>query len=295
MIDDLEDVLLNSATPVADGVWLWATVTSASPLRVRIDGDTAALVSTPSTLISGQTYTVGQRVRVQIHGRLVVVYSPGAAGMTLGALTITGTPGSNNAVPRSYVDGVIRLESHAETDAPSAYSTGVTVNETAGAWSITSLGTILTVKQSGNRGFQQVFPKGSSTVIEEPYIRTMIDDSTWSPWGRIITNRYDFAPTQSKLTMGTNFSHYTSSGWGGLRLGRSGNTISIFGAVVNNSGWAAGATVATINDANVRPGYKVPALAGSTGEVDFNTDGTITIGASGTSAIRIMGYYTLGT
>lgn len=295
MIDDLEDVLLSGPTPEAEGVWLWATVTQASPLRVRVDGDTAALVSTPITLISGQTYTVGQRVRVQIHGRLVVVYSPGAGGMTLGALTITGTPGNNDAIPKSYLDGIIRFATRLESDPPSAYSAGVSMTETSGTWSITSLGTILTVRISSIRGFQQVFPKGTGSFVEPPFMRSMIDDSTWSPWTRLISDRYDFPPTQSAFSMGTGFSHYVASGWNGLRMARSGNVIIISGAVGHSSSWAANATIATITDTALRPGYKVPAIGGASVDIDIGTDGTIKIGVAGSGATRLHGQYILGT
>jgi len=49
----------------------WATVTQASPLRVRLDGETDPLPMTPSTLVPG--LTVGDRVWCQLEGGQVVV------------------------------------------------------------------------------------------------------------------------------------------------------------------------------------------------------------------------------
>jgi len=57
--------------------WRWATVTQASPLRVRLDGDDAALLVTPDTI--GAAPVVGQRVWCQIVGRRVVVHTSAAA------------------------------------------------------------------------------------------------------------------------------------------------------------------------------------------------------------------------
>ena len=49
----------------------WATVTQASPLRVRFDGDAAALLVTPINLVG--TLTVGDRVRAELNnGQLYI-------------------------------------------------------------------------------------------------------------------------------------------------------------------------------------------------------------------------------
>lgn len=64
-------------TPVApepsppDNVFRWGTVTSTSPLAVRLDGDTAPLASVPDTLVDG--LHVGDRVWCQIYRRRVVI------------------------------------------------------------------------------------------------------------------------------------------------------------------------------------------------------------------------------
>ncbi|WP_136191974.1 hypothetical protein [Actinomyces procaprae] len=49
----------------------WGTVTSASPLRVRLDGDSAPLGASPVSLVAAPA--VGARVLVLLHGRRAVV------------------------------------------------------------------------------------------------------------------------------------------------------------------------------------------------------------------------------
>ena len=49
----------------------WATVTQASPLRVRLDGDTLALPITPDTLVAG--LAINNRVWCQIYGRRLIL------------------------------------------------------------------------------------------------------------------------------------------------------------------------------------------------------------------------------
>lgn len=68
MTDGL-DFLLEPPAPPAD-TYRWATVTSVAPLRIRFDGDTAPVASEPDTLVMVQ---VGQRVWVQIHGRMMII------------------------------------------------------------------------------------------------------------------------------------------------------------------------------------------------------------------------------
>ncbi|MGV3564220.1 MAG: hypothetical protein ACO1ON_13160 [Nocardioides sp.] len=65
------ELLLPSAPPPPDP-WQWATVTQASPLRVRLDGEPNPLPVTPESLVQG--LVVGQRVWCQIRGRRVVVH-----------------------------------------------------------------------------------------------------------------------------------------------------------------------------------------------------------------------------
>lgn len=52
-------------------MFAWATVTGTSPLRVRVDGDTAPLTVTPDTLVA---VTTDDRVRVELAGRRVIIH-----------------------------------------------------------------------------------------------------------------------------------------------------------------------------------------------------------------------------
>lgn len=79
------DLLIPSAPPPSDR-WTWATVTSASPFRIRLDGDAEALPSTPDTLFQGAA--VGQRVWVQLTSHRVIVHAPagGASAVPVGTV-----------------------------------------------------------------------------------------------------------------------------------------------------------------------------------------------------------------
>lgn len=55
----------------SDSSWWWATVTSAAPLRIRRDGEVAALPVTPDTLKAG--LVVGDRVYCHRSGQAVVI------------------------------------------------------------------------------------------------------------------------------------------------------------------------------------------------------------------------------
>lgn len=65
------------APPKRDN-WLWATVTQLSPLRVRFDGEAAAVDATVDTLVDPVGLIVGSRVWVQIFGNSMVIV--GVAG-----------------------------------------------------------------------------------------------------------------------------------------------------------------------------------------------------------------------
>lgn len=70
--DELSDrVDAARARAAAAPAFKWATVTEASPLRIRLDGDEAALLGTPMTMLSG--LVVGDRVRVELQGTMAVI------------------------------------------------------------------------------------------------------------------------------------------------------------------------------------------------------------------------------
>jgi hypothetical protein len=67
--------LLPGPEPVRDS-WRWATVTQASPLRVRLDGDADPLDLTPDTLTTD--LLVADRVYCHLAGGRVVVFGRSA-------------------------------------------------------------------------------------------------------------------------------------------------------------------------------------------------------------------------
>lgn len=51
----------------------WATVSQVNPLRIRLDGETAAIPVTPDSIVSPRDLSVNDRVWVQIFGRRLLV------------------------------------------------------------------------------------------------------------------------------------------------------------------------------------------------------------------------------
>lgn len=66
---DKMDFLLESP-PQSKSSFRWATVTSVSPVRVRFDGDPSPTPATPTSLTP---VVVGDRVWVQLHGRMMLI------------------------------------------------------------------------------------------------------------------------------------------------------------------------------------------------------------------------------
>lgn len=58
--------------PQAQDSWTWATVTQQIPLKIRLDGEVAALAGTPETMVQG--LEVGNRVWVQLYGRRAIIH-----------------------------------------------------------------------------------------------------------------------------------------------------------------------------------------------------------------------------
>jgi len=71
--------------------WTWATVTQASPLRVKVDGDTSALDATTDDLVG--SLAVSDRVRVHLHADGIIV-----TGLQGG---VVGTPEATAATPNT--------------------------------------------------------------------------------------------------------------------------------------------------------------------------------------------------
>lgn len=61
--------------------FVWATVTSVGPLRVKIDGDSAALPFVPDSLIDPLELAVGTRVRCELSARQLVILGKSGGGV----------------------------------------------------------------------------------------------------------------------------------------------------------------------------------------------------------------------
>lgn len=72
----------------------WGTVTGTSPLRVRLDGDTAALPVTPDSLIDPAALVVGDRVRCELSRRKLIIHGRQAGTYPLGEWAAKAGPQS---------------------------------------------------------------------------------------------------------------------------------------------------------------------------------------------------------
>lgn len=74
MIHEFDIRLANDPAALPDkpeDTFRWATVVNLDPLNIRLDGESQPLAATPSALSA--TYSEGQRVWVQMHGRAIIV------------------------------------------------------------------------------------------------------------------------------------------------------------------------------------------------------------------------------
>lgn len=67
---DIGEILLPSKDRAGDS-WEWATVTQASPLQIRLDGETAPLTESPVDTVGG--LVVSDRVLCLYHGKQFIV------------------------------------------------------------------------------------------------------------------------------------------------------------------------------------------------------------------------------
>ena len=137
--------------------WTWATVTQASPLRIKVDGDTSALDATTGDLVG--SLAVDDRVRVHLHSDGIIA---------------TGVQGGNEKV---------HMVAHPESDPPGAYPVGITVSDTsAGGWP-SDFATIVTNAVSAHRTSQVLYEKD---VPARQWWRTGIG-LTWTAWKEVAT------------------------------------------------------------------------------------------------------------
>ena len=90
MPDNLDFLLDQPSTP-RTSYWVWATVTSTSPLQIRLDGDSAPLLGSPLSLVNPLHLSDGKRVRVEMApttaGRQAIIHGP--SGLEVGGDWIT--------------------------------------------------------------------------------------------------------------------------------------------------------------------------------------------------------------
>ena len=84
------DLLIPTPKPATDR-FVWATVTGASPVRVRLDGETVPLDITPECLVDVGWLDIGRRVWCQVSGRRIVIL--GQSGKQSVAEGVEGEPG----------------------------------------------------------------------------------------------------------------------------------------------------------------------------------------------------------
>ena len=108
--------------------WTWATVTQATPLRIKVDGDTAALDATTGDLVG--SLAVDDRVRVHLHadGIIVTGLQGGAGGGGGGTAEATAATANTLALrdgdgrtqfadPAAAQDAATKASSEAAADA----------------------------------------------------------------------------------------------------------------------------------------------------------------------------------
>lgn len=65
----------------------WATVTGINPLAIKLDGDTTPLALIPESLVDPRMLYVGDRVRVELSLRKVVIHGTSQGGRESGGTT----------------------------------------------------------------------------------------------------------------------------------------------------------------------------------------------------------------
>lgn len=114
-------------------VFVWATVSAVSPLRITLDGDTAALGFTPRSLIDPLVLRVGQRIRCELVGGEPVVLgvNGGAVGYRFMQTVIFTATGSFTKASYPWLRA-IRARGVGGGGAGGGLTTGTAVNGRAG-------------------------------------------------------------------------------------------------------------------------------------------------------------------
>lgn len=118
MITDLKDITS----------FKWATVVTAIPLSIKLDGDTAALALEPDSLVDPATLVPGDRVRVELSLRKAVVHGK-SAGMPQPWQEWAAKGGPTAYVSDCVVSWAKAIDSGHSLDA-SFSANGIKINET---------------------------------------------------------------------------------------------------------------------------------------------------------------------
>jgi hypothetical protein len=259
---------------LSDSTFTWATVTALGPLRIRVDGDSAALVLTPESLVAA--LLVGSRVRVEISDRRILIH--GLAGGEVRASIADVTAGTDpvKIVTPAVLAGV-SWRPQRGTVASSWTSGGVTVTLAAGG-TVTALppernfnlypGDEVVVQQvqAGVWVILQSFSADAVGPINPIYVTLPSHASiySWDPvnWQLL----YPYSMGNDPLFSGP---------WRVTR--NSSGVVTFTGLAGVSSIIAAGVTIATL-PVGFRPGVKMRFTINAGGArqaVDINTDGTI--------------------
>lgn len=224
MIDDLETILLGGPKEKPSS-WSWATVTQASPLRVRLDGDAAALLVTPEVLQAGLTFTVGQRVWVQLNNRRVVVHA---------------------ATTEAHVPGTATFDQLDSSALPSDYSAGIRVGNTGNdsGWPETYASVYVFHANNGARVVQMVVKSAASATAPTTInVRSSSSSNAWGPW-QLIGGGDPNGDWADITTFGSGYSSQSSTYT--IQYVRDGNWVHLRGLLAKSTNWAASTTYASV-------------------------------------------------
>lgn len=90
---------------MTDSTFFWATVTAVGPLRVQLDGDTAALPITLDSLVDPLTLAVSDRVRCELAANRVIVHGRRVSGSSFYSRRNKAINGDFRVNQRGYTTG----------------------------------------------------------------------------------------------------------------------------------------------------------------------------------------------
>lgn len=209
------------------------------------------------------------------------------AAVTVGNPQVPEPSLPNEIANKAYVDGIVRVETHTESDPPSAYSQGVTISDGGGTslyFPTLQYSTVETVKVNDSRTVQRMTEKvGSSTGVPRIYTRTSVNSSTWGAWTLVSSSGGDW------LTTGISYeSGYTGTGVSTALVGymREGHWVNLKGLVSKTGGWPTTTSeLAMTLPSGIRPSgrtflqaaHNEAGGAGSNGMWVIETDGRVYI------------------